>query len=58
MFEKKVEVLKDIVKKDVLKEEVFEVFWLEMVFMYLKVIIMDGMKRSGMDLFLVRNVGF
>ena len=49
--EKKVEVLKDTVKKDAPKEEAFEVSRLETVPTHSKVTITDGMKRSGMDLF-------
>ena len=52
--EKKVEVLKDTVKKDAPKEEAFEVSWLETVPTHSKVTITDGMKRSGMDLFSVK----
>ena len=55
--EKKVEVLKDTVKKDAPKEEAFEVSRLETVPTHSKVTITDGMKRSGMDLFSVRNAG-
>ena len=55
--EKKIEVLKDTVKKDAPKEEAFEVSRLETVPTHSKVTITDGMKRSGMDLFSVRNAG-